>query len=210
MRRQQTRAGVEPVRAQEDTARKRNSACPRRPSVEFERRSQKFFDGFNGRLVCGGVVCHLGPPFHTRIGQRKGNLGLRVQDHAIFALFHKAVAPGLRLREPERLLEEKGVVAVVRVGIFGKARVDARAALMDARFEKRMRGFEKLARIGMREMADLRKFARQSDERMEQRSKEIDHKINALIDAQQRTEASLRAFLDNRRTRNGQNGRRGK
>src|SRR5437899_7516286 len=57
------------------------------------------------------------------------------------------------------------------------ARVDARAALMDARFEKRMRGFEKLARIGMREMADLRKFARQSDERMEQRSKEIDHKI---------------------------------
>ena len=104
MRRQQTRAGVEPVRAQEDTARKRNSACPRRPSVEFERRSQKFFDGFNGRLVCGGVVCHLGPPFHTRIGQRKGNLGLRVQDHAIFALFHKAVAPGLRLREPERLM----------------------------------------------------------------------------------------------------------
>jgi hypothetical protein len=90
------------------------------------------------------------------------------------------------------------------------ARIDARAALMDARFEKRMRGFEKLARIGMREMADLRKFARQSDERMEQRSKEIDHKINALIDAQQRTEASLRAFLDSRRTRNGHNGGRGK
>ena len=89
-------------------------------------------------------------------------------------------------------------------------RVDARAALMDARFEKRMRGFEKLARIGMREMADLRKFARQSDARMEQRSKEIDHKINALIDAQQRTEASLRAFLDSRRTRNGHNGGRGK
>jgi hypothetical protein len=45
---------------------------------------------------------------------------------------------------------------------------------------------------------------------MERRSKEIDHKINALIDAQQSTEASLRAFLDSRRTRNGQNGRRGK
>lgn len=89
-------------------------------------------------------------------------------------------------------------------------RADARAALMDARFDKRMRGFEKLVKIGMRELADLRKFARQSDERMEQRSKEIDHKINALIDAQQRTEASLRAFLDSRRTRNGHNGGRGK
>ena len=29
---------------------------------------------------------------------------------------------------------------------------------------------------------------------------------NALIDAQQRTEASLRAFLDSRRTRNDHNG----
>jgi chromosome segregation ATPase len=89
-------------------------------------------------------------------------------------------------------------------------RAEARAAEMDARFDKRMRGFEKLVKIGMRELADLRKFARQSDERMEQRSKEIDHKINALIDAQQRTEASLRAFLDSRRTRNGHNGGRGK
>jgi hypothetical protein len=89
-------------------------------------------------------------------------------------------------------------------------RIEARAALMDARFDKRMRGFEKLVKIGMRELADLRKFARQSDERMERRSKEIDHKINALIDAQQRTEASLRAFLDSRRTRNGRNGGRGK
>ena len=89
-------------------------------------------------------------------------------------------------------------------------RAEARAAEMDARFDKRMRGFEKLVKIGMRELADMRKFARQSDERMERRSKEIDHKINALIDAQQRTEASLRAFLDSRRTRNGHNGGRGK
>jgi hypothetical protein len=89
-------------------------------------------------------------------------------------------------------------------------RIEARAALMDARFDKRMRGFEKLVKIGMRELADLRKFARQSDERIERRSKEIDHKINALIDAQQRTEASLRAFLDSRRTRNGHSGGRGK
>jgi hypothetical protein len=89
-------------------------------------------------------------------------------------------------------------------------RAEARAAEMDARFEKRMRGFEKLVKIGMRELADLRKFARQSDERMERRAKETDHKINALIDAQQRTEASLRAFLDSRRSRNGHNGGRGK
>ena len=82
-------------------------------------------------------------------------------------------------------------------------RAEARAAEMDARFEKRMRGFEKLVKIGMRELADMRRFARQSDER-------TDHKINALIDAQQRTEASLRAFLDSRRTRNGHNGGRGK
>ena len=32
------------------------AACSRRPSVEVERRRQKLFDGFNGRLVCGGVV----------------------------------------------------------------------------------------------------------------------------------------------------------
>ena len=89
-------------------------------------------------------------------------------------------------------------------------RADARAAEMDARFEKRTRGFEKLVKIGMRELADLRKFARQSDERMERRAKETDHKINALIDAQQRTETSLRAFLDSRRSRNGDNGGRGK
>ena len=82
-------------------------------------------------------------------------------------------------------------------------RIEGRAALMDARFDKRMRGFEKLVKIGMRELADMRKFARQSDER-------TDHKINALIDAQQRTEASLRAFLDSRRSRNGHNGGRGK
>ena len=82
-------------------------------------------------------------------------------------------------------------------------RAEARAAQMDARFEKRMRGFEKLVKIGMRELADLRKFARQLDER-------TDHKINALIDAQQRTEASLRAFLDSRRSRNGHSGGRGK
>lgn len=90
------------------------------------------------------------------------------------------------------------------------ARAEARAAEMDARFDRRMRGFEKLVKIGMRELADLRKYSRQLDERMDRRSKETDHKINALIEAQQRTEASLRAFLDSRRARNGHDGGRGK
>jgi len=40
-------------------------------------------------------------------------------------------------------------------------------------------------------------------ENLDQLAKETDHKINALIDSQQRTEASLRAFLDSRRGRNG-------
>jgi secreted Zn-dependent insulinase-like peptidase len=75
-------------------------------------------------------------------------------------------------------------------------RADARMDRMDARFEKRMRGFEKLVKIGMGELAELRRFNRQF-------SKETDHKINALIDSQQRTEASLRAFLDSSKGRNG-------
>jgi hypothetical protein len=55
---------------------------------------------------------------------------------------------------------------------------------MDERFEKRMRGFEKLVQIGMRELADLRR-------------------------SQKQTQASLRAFMDSlRRGGNGRNGGR--
>ena len=57
-----------------------------------------------------------------------------------------------------------------------------------------MKGFEKLAEIGMKEMAQLRRAQRQTDE-----------KINALIDAQQQTEISLRQFLNS--MRKGGNGR---
>jgi len=71
---------------------------------------------------------------------------------------------------------------------------ERRMAASDARFEKRMHGFEKLVRIGMREIADLRRLQKEGDE-----------KLNALIDAQERTEASLRAFLDS--LRKGGNGR---
>jgi len=69
-------------------------------------------------------------------------------------------------------------------------RADARMDHSDERFDKRMRGFEKLVRIGM---AELRRF-----------EKETDRKIDALVDAQQRTEASLKALLDS--LRKGGNG----
>ena len=86
-------------------------------------------------------------------------------------------------------------------------RADARAAEMDARFDRRMKGFEKLVKIGMRELADMRRLGRQLDARLERYAKDTDQKIDALIDAQQRTETSLRAFLDSRRGRNGHNGK---
>ena len=78
-----------------------------------------------------------------------------------------------------------------------EARMDKHEVRMDkleARFDKRMKGFEKLVEIGMKEMAQLRRAQRQTDE-----------KINALIDAQQQTEISLRQFLNS--MRKGGNGR---
>jgi len=77
-------------------------------------------------------------------------------------------------------------------------RMDSRSQQLEARFEKRMRGFEKLAKIGMKEIVELRRLQR-----------ETDHKLNALIDSQQRTEATLRALMEGlRRGGNGHNGGR--
>jgi division protein CdvB (Snf7/Vps24/ESCRT-III family) len=77
-------------------------------------------------------------------------------------------------------------------------RMDARSQQLEARFEKRMRGFEKLAKIGMKEIVELRRLQR-----------ETDHKLNALIDSQQRTEVTLRALMEGlRRGGNGHNGGR--
>jgi len=77
-------------------------------------------------------------------------------------------------------------------------RADARSQQLEARFEKRMRGFEKLVKIGMKEIVELRRLQR-----------ETDHKLNALIDSQERTEATLRAFMEGlRRGGNGHNGGR--
>ena len=86
-----------------------------------------------------------------------------------------------------------------------EARMDKHEARMDkleARFDKRMKGFEKLAQIGMKEISQLLRSQRQTGE-----------KLNALIDAQQRTEAmqrrtdeSLRLLLNS--LRKGSNGRK--
>ena len=77
-------------------------------------------------------------------------------------------------------------------------RADARSQQLEARFEKRMRGFEKLVKIGMKEIVKLGRQQR-----------ETDHKLNALIDSQQRTEATLRALMEGlRRGGNGHNGGR--
>lgn len=83
------------------------------------------------------------------------------------------------------------------------ARIEANAQRMEARFEKRMRGFEKLVKIGMREIIELRRLTHQIGEKVDHFVEETEQNIAALIDSQQRTEASLRAFLDSRRTRNG-------
>ena len=77
-------------------------------------------------------------------------------------------------------------------------RADARSQQLEARFEKRMRGFEKLVKIGMKEIVELGRQQRATD-----------HKLNALIDSQQRTEATLRALMEGlRRGGNGHNGGR--
>jgi hypothetical protein len=77
------------------------------------------------------------------------------------------------------------------------ARAEARMDRSDARFDRRMRGFEKLVKIGMKEIAELRRLSR-----------ETDYKLNALIASQDRTEATLRAFMEGlRKGGNGHGGR---
>ncbi len=76
-------------------------------------------------------------------------------------------------------------------------RADARSLLLEARFEKRMRGFETLAKIGMKEIAELRRLSRENQ-----------YKLNALIASHGRTEATLRAFMESlRKSGNGHGGR---
>lgn len=53
---------------------------------------------------------------------------------------------------------------------------DTRSLQLEARFEKRMRGFEKLAKFGMKEIAVLRRLSRENE-----------YKLSALIASQDRT-----------------------
>src|SRR5713226_975838 len=69
-----------------------------------------------------------------------------------------------------------------------EARSEARSEKLEARFEKRMKGFEKLAEIGMKEIAHLRRMHRETEEM----HRETEEKMNALIDAQQGTEAAVK------------------
>jgi hypothetical protein len=84
---------------------------------------------------------------------------------------------------------------VAKTQAAAAAQAESRTQQVEARFEKRMRGFENLARIGMKEIAELRRLTADS----KRLQKEGDEKLNALIDAQQRTDASLRLFLDSMR-----------
>src|SRR6185503_3437831 len=101
-------------------------------------------------------------------------------DHAEAAAAARAARAEARMARADARMDHVEAAAAARAARAEARmdRLDKRAAESDARFEKRIK-------IGMRELAEQRR------------------KINALIDSQQRTEASLRAFLDSRRTRNG-------
>jgi DNA repair ATPase RecN len=71
------------------------------------------------------------------------------------------------------------------------ARMDRAEARMD-RLERQMRGMQALVKTGMRWMAKIA-----------QDHRNLDKKIDALVDAQMRTEEALRRWLE---TRNGSNG----
>jgi hypothetical protein len=92
---------------------------------------------------------------------------------------HMETAVRERFERIEAILDgvaKKQAAAAARVD-----KADARMDRSDARFEKRMRGFENLVRIGMKKLAEQRRLTAD------------------LRRSQQRTEASLRAFLDSMR-----------
>ena len=68
-------------------------------------------------------------------------------------------------------------------------RAEARAKRSDARFDKWMQGCLKILQTGRQELPDRRRLGKKSD-----------RKLKALLAAQKRTEASLRAFLASRRS----------
>ena len=82
-------------------------------------------------------------------------------------------------------------------------KAEARSARNDARFEKWFKGMEKLAKIGQKETAELRRMHRKTDKKMKaliRSQKRTDKSLKDLADAQKLTEVSLRRFLDSRGT----------
>ncbi len=79
-------------------------------------------------------------------------------------------------------------------------RMEARMDRNHQRIGKRMHGFENLVRMGFAELRRVEKV-------QQQKWAGIDQKIDALVDAQLRTEASLKTLLDS--LRKGGNGHQG-
>ena len=84
---------------------------------------------------------------------------------------------------------------------------EARAAASDARFEKRMKGIQKLALAGLQEFTRIRAMHREMVREHKRSEAELTIKINALIQAQIATHAEMKAFIASLRI--GGNGRKG-
>jgi len=102
-------------------------------------------------------------------------------------------------RRPHR--EEAIVESNYKKAMARMDKAEARSARHDARFEKWFKGMEKLAKIGQKETAELRRMHRKTDKSfyaLADVQKLTAEKLKELADAQKLTEVSLRRFLDSR------------
>ena len=102
-------------------------------------------------------------------------------------------------RRPHR--EEAIVESNDRKAMARMDKAEARSARHDACFEKWFKGMEKLAKIGQKETAELRRMHRKTDKKMKaliRSLKRTDKSLYALADVQKLTAVSLRRFLDSR------------
>ena len=116
-----------------------------------------------------------------------------------------------RSHRAEAIVESNYKKAMARMD-----KAEARSARHDARFEKWFKGMEKLAKIGQKETAELRRMHRKTGQKrmkaLSRSQKRTDksfyaladvqkltaEKLKELADAQKLTEVSLRRFLDSR------------
>ena len=101
-----------------------------------------------------------------------------------------------RPHREEAIVESNDKKAMARMD-----KAEARSARHDARFEKWFKGMEKLAKIGQKETAELRRMHRKTDKSfyaLADVQKLTAEKLKELADAQKLTEVSLRRFLDSR------------